>query len=453
MEILKSFDPATGALVGEVAVTPLAEIPAVVARARAAQPAWSALGAAGRAELLGAAAERILARARELGALLTREMGKPLREAVAEVESCARGLGEELGDIALAVAPEVIEHAGTRSTVYRDPFGVCAAITPWNFPFSMPHWMVLPALATGNTVVLKPSEETPLTGQAYVDLFAELLPAGVLQAVHGGDEQGKALVRADVDMIAFTGSRAAGKHILASAAGTLKRVVLELGGKDPLIVLDSADLGAAASFAARSSFRNAGQVCISTERIYVHQAAAERFLDLLAAETGKLQQGPGMDPASRVGPMVSARQRDHVLRQLEEAVARGARVVCGGSGHHDLYVTPTVLTGVTADMSIAREETFGPVTCVTVVRDDDEAVALANDTPYGLGAVVFGADEPRTRSVARRLTAGMIGVNRGVGGGGKLPWVGARESGYGFHGSRDGHRQFTQTRVISEPLA
>jgi acyl-CoA reductase-like NAD-dependent aldehyde dehydrogenase len=388
MEILKSYDPASGARVGEVAVTPVAEIPAVVARARAAQPAWNALGASGRAELLRSAADRIIERAEELGALLTREMGKPVREAVAEVESCATGLAEELRDIELAIAPEVIEHGGTRSTVYRDPFGVCAAITPWNFPFSMPHWMVLPALATGNTVVLKPSEETPLIGQAYVDLFDELLPPGVVQAIHGGDEQGKALVRADVDMIAFTGSRAAGKHILASAAGALKRVVLELGGKDPLIVLDSADLAKAASFAARSSFRNAGQVCVSTERIYVHERAAERFLDLLAAETGKIQQGPGMDPASRVGPMVSARQRDHVLRQLEDAVARGARVVCGGSGHRDLYVTPTVLTGVTSDMSIAREETFGPVTCVTVVRDDDEAVMLANDTPYGLGAVV-----------------------------------------------------------------
>jgi succinate-semialdehyde dehydrogenase/glutarate-semialdehyde dehydrogenase len=450
METLKSFDPATGALVGEVRVTPVEDIPAVVARARAAQPAWHALGMPGRSELLLSVADRILERADALGALLTREQGKPLREAVAEVKSCGTGVGEELRDIELAIAPEVIAHGGARSTVYRDPLGVCAAITPWNFPFSMPHWMVFPALATGNTVVFKPSEETPLIGQAYADLLNEVLPPGVLQVVHGADTQGKALVNADVDLIAFTGSRAAGKHILASAAGGLKRVVLELGGKDPLIVLDSADLARAASFAARNSFRNAGQVCVSTERIYVHERVAERFVDLLVEETKTLTQGPGTDPASRVGPMINARQRDHVLGQIDDAVAQGARVVHGGSGHHALYVTPTVLAGVTHAMNIAREETFGPVACVTVVRDDDEAVKLANDTPYGLGAVVFGADDDRTRGVARKLTAGMIGINRGVGGGGKLPWVGARESGYGFHGSRDGHRQFTQTRVVSE---
>lgn len=450
METLKSFDPATGELVGEVRVTPVQDIPAIVARARAAQPAWQALGMPGRSELLLSLADRILERADALGALLTREMGKPVREAVAEVKSCAAGMAEELRDIELAIAPEVIAHGGARSTIYRDPLGVCAAITPWNFPFSMPHWMVFPALATGNTVVFKPSEETPLIGQAYADLLTEVLPPGVLQIVHGADTQGKALVSADVDLIAFTGSRAAGKQILASAAGGLKRVVLELGGKDPLIVLDSADLAKAASFAARNSFRNAGQVCVSTERIYVHERVADRFVDLLVEETRTLKQGPGTDSASRVGPMVNARQRDHVLGQIEDAVAHGARVACGGSGHQALYVTPTVLTGVTHDMSIAREETFGPVACVTVVRDDDEAVKLANDTPYGLGAVVFGADDDRTRGVARKLTAGMIGINRGVGGGGKLPWVGARESGYGFHGSRDGHRQFTQTRVVSE---
>ena len=425
----------------------------MVARARAAQPAWQALGVEGRIALLARAAEGFIARADELGALLTREMGKPLREGVGEVKSCGLGLAEELADMAAAVAPEVVTRGSSRSTVYHDPYGVCAAITPWNFPISMPHWMVMPALATGNTVVLKPSEETPLIGQAYVDVLNELLPAGVLQVIHGADAQGKALVAADIDLIAFTGSREAGKHILESAARGLKRVILELGGKDPMVVLDSADLAKAASFAARNSFRNAGQVCVSTERIYVQEAVAERFQDLLVEATRKLSQGNGMDDGVEIGPMINARQRDHVLGQLDTAVGQGARVACGGDGHRDLFVTPTVLTGVTHDMDIAREETFGPVACVSVVASDDEAVDLANDTPYGLGAVVFGADDDRTRGVARRLTAGMIGINRGIGGGGALPWVGARQSGYGFHGSRDGHRQFTQARVVTEPAA
>ena len=313
----------------------------------------------------------------------------------------------------------------------------------------MPHWMVFPALATGNTVVLKPSEETPLIAQAYADLLIEHLPENVLQVIHGDEKQGKALVDSDVDLIAFTGSRAAGKHILTAAAGSLKRVILELGGKDPLIVLDSANLEKAAKFAASSSFRNAGQVCVSTERIYVDKSVANRFVDLLVQETGKYTQGNGMDKGTRVGPMINAHQRDHVLHQLDEAASSGAEIKAGGSGHHDLFVTPTVLTGVTHEMSIGRDETFGPVACVSAVDNDEEAVKLANDTPYGLGAVVFGSDDERTASVARRLTAGMIGINQSVGGARGTPWVGARQSGYGFHSSRDGHRNFTQTRVVS----
>jgi acyl-CoA reductase-like NAD-dependent aldehyde dehydrogenase len=450
---LESRNPATGEVVGHVSITPVGEIAAIVARARAAQTAWAELGTAGRAEMLARAGSAMAERANDLARLVTLEMGKPLGEAVGEIQSCADETPDVLREVAEATAPEVLEDERVRSTIYHDPYGVCAAITPWNFPFSMPHWLVLPALATGNTVVLKPSEETPLVGQAYADLFREVLPRDVLQVVHGDETQGTALVAADIDLIAFTGSRAAGKHILAAAAHSLKRVILELGGKDPLIVLDDADLERAARFAARNSFRNAGQVCVATERIYVADKVADRFVDLLVAETGKYATGSGLDPATRVGPMVSAEQRDRVLHLLDQAVSMGARVATGGVGHHGNFVMPTVLVGVRPDMPIAREETFGPVACVSVVHGDDEAVALANDTPFGLGAVVFGGDAERTSRVARRLHAGMIGINQSVGGAKGSPWVGARESGYGYHSSRDGHRQFTQTRVLSTPRA
>ena len=450
MSKLVSYDPATGAEVGAVDVTPTAEVPAIVARARAALPAWAALGTAGRAAVLRPLAAAITARQGELAKLLTREMGKPVRDATGEIKSCADGLEHELAEIEAALAPEVLDDGRTRSTIYRDPLGVCAAITPWNFPFAMPHWMVFPALLAGNTVVLKPSEETPLIAQAYAELVRALVPDGVLQVVHGADDQGKALVAADVDLIAFTGSRAVGKHIMAAAAGGLKRIILELGGKDPLLVLDSADVDKAAAFAARNSFRNAGQVCVATERIYVARALAERFVSKLSVEAAKMTVGNGLDEASKVGPMVSARQRDHVLRQVADAVAKGATVVRGGE-HDGLFVQPTVLTGVTPEMGIAQEETFGPVACVTVVDSDEEAVRLANATRYGLGAVVFGADDAHTADIARRLNAGMIGVNQGVYGARGTPWVGARESGFAFHSSRDGHRNFTQTRVVSRP--
>lgn len=450
MPELVSRDPATGEPVGAVSITPVADIPAIVAASRAAGVGWAALAITDRADRLRPLAAAIRAAEADLARLLTREMGKPLRDAQGEVRSVADGLEHELAELIAALAPEPVDDERTRSTIYRDPLGVCAAITPWNFPFAMPHWMVLPALVAGNTVVLKPSEETPLIAQAYAELVLALVPPGVLQVVHGADEQGKSLVAAEVDLIAFTGSRAAGKHIMAAAAGGLKRVILELGGKDPLLVLSDADVDKAAAFAARNSFRNAGQVCVATERIYVDRTIAERFVARLVIEAGKYTVGSGLDETSRIGPLVSDRQRDHVLAQITSAIADGATLVRGG-GHRDRFVEPTVLTDIRPDMAIARDETFGPVACVTVVDSDDQAIALANDSRYGLGAVVFGTDDARTAAVARRLDAGMVGVNQAVFGARGTPWVGARESGYAFHSSRDGHKNFAQTRVVSRP--
>jgi len=450
---LVSYDPATGEAVGSVPITPAHEVPNVVARARATQPAWQALGHQGRAELLSRASQTFADRAEEMGTLVTREMGKPLAEGIGEAKSLAHGVQEHLDEIGEALAPEFFDDGWNRSTVHHDPLGVCAAITPWNFPLSMPQWMVLPALAAGNTVVLKPSEETALCGQAFVDVLNEVLPEGVLQVVHGADDQGKALVASDVDLVAFTGSADVGKSIMRAASGTLKRVILELGGKDPMIVLESADLAKAAKFAALNSFRNAGQVCVSTERIFVPDSIADEFERLLVETAQTMTQGNGLEEGVDVGPMVNARQRDHVLKQLEDAVGQGAKVLSGGTGHHDNFVTPTVLGNVTEDMSIAREETFGPVACVTRVASEDEAVRRANDTHFGLGAVVFGADDDHTEAVARQLSAGMIGINKAAGGANGTPWVGARQSGYGFHKSKDGHRQFTQTRVVTRPTA
>jgi acyl-CoA reductase-like NAD-dependent aldehyde dehydrogenase len=354
--------------------------------------------------------------------------------------------------MAAALAPEVLEDEHVRTTVYRDPFGVCAAITPWNFPMSMPHWMVLPSLMAGNTVVLKPSEKTPLVGQAYADVLNEVLPAGVLQVVHGDEAQGKALVAADVDLVAFTGSRAAGAAILGAAAPKLKRVVLELGGKDPLVVLADADLDRAAKFAVRNSFRNAGQVCVSTERIYVHESIADAFVARLVEGARALRVGGGTEAKVDVGPMVDARQKEVVARQVDDAVSRGARVAWRSERTDGNFLGPIVLTDVTHDMAVMRDETFGPVACVMRVRDADEAVRLANDTPYGLGAVVFGAPDTAA-AVARRLDAGMIGVNQGVGGADGSPWVGAKQSGYGFHSGKEGHRQFAQVRIVSTTRA
>jgi len=451
--MIDSINPSTGEIVGSVPIATPDEVRAAVARARAAQPAWEALSLDERVEKLLAAGPAMLERAEELGALLCREMGKPLGEAIGEVKACAANWEVQLREIADALKPEIVEDEHTRSTVYRDPLGVCAAITPWNFPILMPHWLLLPALMAGNTVVFKPSEETPLIGQAYADALIACLPTDVLITVHGADEQGKALVAADVDLIVFTGSREVGKKIMAEAAGGLKRVLLELGGKDPLLVLEGADLDAAAKFAARNAFRNAGQVCVSTERIYVSEKLHDEFVEALRAESAALVLGDGMREGTGIGPMINAGQRDHVLRQIEQATKDGATViVADGSdspGAGGNFIRPTILTGVTHDMEVAMEESFGPIVTVTSVRTDDEAVRLANDTPYGLGAAVFGSDD-RAKQAARRIKAGMVGINKGLGGASGTPWVGMKQSGIGFHSGRDGHRQFAQVRVVSE---
>lgn len=448
MPTLTSYNPADHSPVGDVPLTPPDAIPALIARARAAQPAWAALGLDGRRAILRAAGPRIVAAADRVGHQLTREMGKPLREGIGEVRYTGAGLADELDEMVDALRPHEVVDRHTRSTLSYRPLGVCAAITPWNFPFSMPHWMVLPALMAGNTVVLKPSEETPLTGQAYVDLLGADLPDGVLQIAHGADAVGRALVAADVDLIAFTGSRAVGRQILAAAADRLTRVILELGGKDPMIVLGDADLDRAARFAATNSFRNAGQVCVSTERIYVPHAIADAFVDRLVAHAQDTPVGDGLTDGTRVGPMINDRQRRHVIDQITAAERQGAVRRHGGEASSTgTYLTPTVLDHVTHDMHIAREETFGPVACVIRVRDTDEAIRLANDTPYGLGAIVFGG--PDAEAVGERLDAGMVGINRGVGGADGTPWVGARQSGYGYHKGPAGHRQFAQVRVQS----
>ena len=450
MTTLVSLNPATGEPLGEVEQTPPTAVDRVVARARSAQTAWGDRPAAERCAALLEAGRRFSSDAERLAEFITAEMGKPRAEALLEVQSLSAGLEEHLDEIRDAIAPEVLRRGNDESVIHHDPLGVCAAITPWNFPMSMPSWMVFPALAAGNAVVFKPSQETPLCGQAFADVLLEVLPPDVLQVVQGADEVGRALVAADVDLIAFTGSREVGKEILSVASAGLKRVILELGGKDPMIVLEDADLEKAAAFAVYNTFRNAGQVCIATERIFVAESVATRFEDLLVAKTAALVLGDGSKPGTSMGPMVNARQKAHVMAHIEDAVARGATVRCGGAAElGGNFVAPTVLTGVTDDMAVARQETFGPVASVTRFTDAEEALTRANATRFGLGAVVFGGDPAATERVARRLQAGMVGINRTPRGVPGTPWVGARESGYGFHMGRDGHRQFTQTRVVT----
>jgi acyl-CoA reductase-like NAD-dependent aldehyde dehydrogenase len=450
LKVLESINPTTGEVVGSVPVTPVENIPGIVAKAHEAQRAWNAFGLGGRLDLMKPIAARLAEEAPNIGALITAEMGKSTPEAQGECAYGADKCADELQSAFDAFQPEEITDKNTRSILYRDPLGVSVAITPWNFPMLMPQQCILPSLMAGNCVIFKPSEETPLVGQAYADVLNEFLPEGVLQVVHGADDQGKALVASDINLVAFTGSREVGAKILTACGPELKRVVLELGGKDALIVLDDADLDAAASFAVQNSFRNSGQVCVSTERIYVEDSVANEFEALVLEKTKEWTQGDPTDKDVKIGPMVSSTQRDIVLAQLQQALKDGAVLRCGG-GTHDNYIEPTVLTGCSHDMQIMHDETFGPICCIQRFSGDDKAIALANETPYGLGGAVYGETQ-HAMDVARQLTPGMVGINKGCGGSEGTPWVGACQSGYGYHSGRDGHRQFTQVRVVSIPI-
>jgi len=449
---LRDLDPATGELLAEVPCADEAAVRAAVGRARAAQPAWAGLGLAARIGCL----ERV-ARALEqpaaidrLAGLVTREMGKPLADARAEAAGTGKGIRRLAAACQAALEPVSCREGGVTTLTTREPLGVVAAITPWNFPLGMAREVIVPALVAGNTVVFKPSELVPLCGAALAEAFAAELPPGVLVLVQGDDSTGKALVAAPIDMVGFVGSVAAGRHIMAACAPGLKRMVLELGGKDPMIVCADADLEAAARHAVRESMRNAGQVCCSVERIYVERPVLQRFTELVVQQTQALTVGDGREDVF-MGPMASPAQRDHVLAQLADARAKGARIECGGAAieGRGCFMQPTVVSGAREDMELMREETFGPVATLRAVDTAEEAVALANDSPFGLGASVWCGDSQRGRQLAARLQAGQVGVNRGLGGAGDPPWCGAKQSGFGFLGSPDGYRQFTRPQSVS----
>ena len=442
-DLLKSFDPSNGELLGSLETTPLSEINNIVAKAKAAQKAWKEISIDDRIQLIETASANVNKKAEDLTVLLSREMGKDYRRSSGEISGAVYGAPYIANQVKNAIQP--IKQNGT--IMEYNPLGVVAVISPWNYPLAMAMNLMIPALTAGNTVVFKPSEETPLIAQAYVDILKESLPENVIQIVHGDKEQGQALVESDVNMIAFTGSMAAGRDIMKRAAGSIKRLVMELGGNDPMIVLSDANLDAAARFAVGSSFENAGQMCTSTERIYVDKRIADKFEQRVKDIASHYSIGAWHEENVNIGPIINENQRTKIIDHIEDAKNKGAQVLLGGENHPERYIVPTVLSGVNKDMLMEQEETFGPVVSISRYDDLDEAIKQANNSDYGLGAVVFGVRD--AKHVANQLEAGMVGVNGGVGGGGDTTWVGAKQSGFGYHGSPEGHRQFTQIKVIS----
>lgn len=438
--IIKSFNPATGDPEGEVRVTPLVQIDEIVEQSHQSQKKWKALTVKDRIDFLRQGTSYVNKYAGELAELLSREMGKDIRRSSGEVNGVIGGTSYIAEEVKDALRP----YQGGGGRISYMPLGVVAIISPWNYPLAMFNNLMIPALVAGNTVVLKPSEETPLIAQRYIELLNEVLPKHVIQIVHGRREVGQALVESDVQMIAFTGSQSAGRDIMQRAAGGVKRLVMELGGNDPFIVLEDADVQQAARYAVGAALENSGQMCTSAERIYVHESIKEEFEEEVTEIASRYKVGTWKDMDTQVFPIINEAQRDKIIGHIQDALDKGAKALLGGTEHPQRFVNPTVLTDVPDDAQMTTEETFGPVISISSFQTEAEVIEKANDSIYGLGASVFG--RKKVQNVADQLEAGMVGVNKAAG---ASPWVGAKQSGFGFHGSKEGHRQFAQLKVTT----
>jgi aldehyde dehydrogenase (NAD+) len=439
---METLHPATGEVLTETAEGTADDVDRAVAAARAAftDPKWRRMDAADRGVLLWRMADIMERRSAELARLETLDNGKPIREAQIDIRQAIDALRYYAGWTTKLQGDTLPVRGNMLNYTLREPLGVVGAIIPWNFPLLMAVWKVAPALACGNTLVLKPAEQTPLSALELAAIAAEAgVPAGVLNVVTGyGETAGAALVRhADVDKIAFTGSTAVGRVIMREAAASLKKVSLELGGKSPNIVLADADLDAAARGAFSAIFYNTGQCCTAGSRLLVHESVREELLSRIVDRAGKMQPGDPLDHKTRLGPVISQEQMERVLGYIEQGRSEGAEVLVGGGRaayngeERGFWVQPTIFDGVQPGHCIAQEEIFGPVLAVMSFADEDEALATANSTIYGLAAGVWTRDIKRAHRFARELEAGTVWINTYHPGDAASPFGGYKQSGFG----------------------
>jgi acyl-CoA reductase-like NAD-dependent aldehyde dehydrogenase len=445
-------DPATGAEIGRAPEASVDDLDTAIARARAAQPAWEALGHEARAEILLRAADTIDANAEALAELLSREQGKPLNgpNARFEIGACSAWLRTSA---TVPLEPEVIVDDGeVHAELHYRAIGVVGAIGPWNWPLMIGIWQLAPALRMGNTVVLKPSEYTPLSVLALVSVLNEVLPADVLTAVSGGREVGARLAsHPDVDKIMFTGSTATGRRIIESSAGNLARLTLELGGNDAGIVLPSADPQAIAQDLFWGAFINTGQTCAALKRLYVHDSIYDATVEALADVARATPMGNGLDEQNVLGPLQNKQQFDIVNRLVEDAKANGGRIVTGGSPATELgelFYPITLVADVADGVALVDEEQFGPALPIIRYSDVEDAVASANRLDVGLGGSVWG-DRDEARAVAARVQAGTVWINSHGGVHPMIPFGGVKGSGYGLEFGVEGLKAVAVPQIIN----
>ncbi|BCX16883.1 MAG: NAD-dependent succinate-semialdehyde dehydrogenase [Geminicoccaceae bacterium] len=448
-------DPATGKVIGTVPSLGLEETRRAIDAAERALPMWRAKTAKERAAILRRWFELVTAHADDLAYIMTREQGKPLAEAKGEIAygaSFIEWFAEEAKRVYGDVIPQTV--ASRRILVLKQPVGVCAAITPWNFPNAMITRKCAPGLAAGCTMVVRPASATPFSALALAELAARAgVPAGVFNVVTGASHVvGTELAtNKTVRKLSFTGSTEVGKILLKQAADTVKRVSMELGGHAPFIVFDDADIDAAVQGALLCKFRNCGQTCVCTNRIYVQECVFDRFAEKLAAAVAKLKVGPGTEPGVEIGPLIDDAAVAKVEQHVSDATAKGAVVTIGGKRHAlgGRFFEPTVLANCNASMLVAREETFGPVAPLFRFRTEEEVIAMANDSDVGLAGYFYARDIGRVFRVAEALEVGLVGVNDGVISNEVAPFGGVKQSGLGREGSKYGIDEYLEIKYVS----
>ncbi len=446
-------DAATRETIGYAPIHTVDDLDAAIAAARAAQPAWAALGHAERSRILNAIADEIEANAEELAVLLSREQGKPLDgpNARFEVGACAVWTRNAADT---PIEPEVVfEDGSARAELHFDPLGVVGAVGPWNWPMMISVWQISPSLRMGNTVVVKPSEYTPLSVLALVEVFNRHLPNGVLTEVSGDREVGAAIAaHPGLDKVMFTGSTATGRKIVESSAHNLARLTLELGGNDAGIVLPATDVAAIAENLFWGCFINTGQTCAALKRLYVHDSVYDEVVDTLAELARTIPMGRGLDAGNMLGPLQNEQQFDVVRRLVDDARARGARIVAGGEPAPELgplFYRATVVADIEDGAPLVDEEQFGPVIPVVKYSDVEDAIARANASEQGLGASVWSNDPDEAVAVARRLQAGTVWINQHGALNPHIPFGGTKASGYGHEFGIHGLKAVSAPKVIS----
>ena len=447
---LDVVNPALGQVFARCPAAARAELDRAVAAARAAFASWRKASYAERAAQVKRMSQILREHQNELAELLTREQGKPLAQSIAEID---RGAAQSDAMVGIQIPVEtLIDDKERLIELHYRPLGVVGIITPWNAPVNLALGPLVSALYTGNTVVLKPSPYTPLSTLKVGELIKDVFPAGVVNVLAGGDELGQWLTEhPGIDKISFTGSVATGKKVLASAAGTLKRVTLELGGNDPAIILEDVDPKAIAKKVFFASFVNSGQVCMAIKRIYAHEKIYDALCDALVAEAKKTKVGDGLDPATELGPIQNKMQYDKVVDIIKDTKKRGAKFLTGGDIPQGpgYFLPPTLVTDIPEDSRLVREEQFGPIVPILKFSDLEDAIARANDTRYGLSGSVWTNDVERGKEIAARLEVGTAWVNQHRATSAFVPFGGAKESGLGRQYSSLGLKSYMEPEVVS----